>query len=75
MADYVRRSRAFALTMASRLVPANRAQVWAMTSGVQLLTRVPPPVVRALSRFGGGLGLHESVRPKDYPSLVGPRRH
>ena len=72
ISSYVQRSRAFAKTMAKRLVPANRAQAWAMTSGVQLLTRIPPPVLRTLTRFGGGLGLHESVEPKDYPTLVEP---
>ena len=34
MADYIRRSRAFAVSVAGRLLPRTRLQAWAMTSGV-----------------------------------------
>ncbi len=70
LGDYVRRSRAFAAKMANRLVPRTRAQLWALTAGTRLLTAVPAPLMRSLTRRGGRLGLHDSVRPKDYPALV-----
>jgi 2-polyprenyl-6-methoxyphenol hydroxylase-like FAD-dependent oxidoreductase len=73
MSDYVRRSRTFAVTMAKRLVPGNRAELWAMTSGVALFTAIPAPLLRALGRRGRRLGLHDSVEPEDYPGLLGSR--
>jgi len=71
MSTYVQRSRAFAITMARRLVPTNRAQAWAMTTGVKLITSLPAPVMHAISRRGTRLGLHDSFTPRDYPSLIG----
>ncbi len=71
MSDYVQSSRAFAVTMAKRLVPGNRAELWAMTTGVKLATGLPAPVLRAVGRRGR-LGLHDSITPTDYPSLIGP---
>ena len=71
MSSYVQSSRAFAVTMAKRLVPGNRAELWAMTTGVELATRLPTPVLRAVGRHGR-LGLHDSVAVTDYPSLVEP---
>jgi 2-polyprenyl-6-methoxyphenol hydroxylase-like FAD-dependent oxidoreductase len=41
LGDYVRRSRAFAATMANRLIPRSRTQLWALTAGPRLLTAVP----------------------------------
>ena len=70
LGDYVRASRGFAVTMANRLVPRTRAQLWALTAGTRLLTAVPPPLVRAVTRRGGRLGLHDTVVVKDYPALV-----
>lgn len=70
LGGYVRASRAFAAKMANRLVPRTRAQLWALTAGTRLLTAVPAPLMRSLTRRGGRLGLHDSVRPKDYPALV-----
>ena len=71
MSNYVRSSRAFAVTMAKRLVPGNRAELWAMTTGVKLATGLPAPLLRAVGRRGR-LGLHDSITPTDYPSLIGP---
>lgn len=71
MSSYVRSSRAFAVTMAKRLVPGNRAELWAMTTGVKLATGLPALVLRAVGRRGR-LGLHDSITPTDYPSLIGP---
>jgi 2-polyprenyl-6-methoxyphenol hydroxylase-like FAD-dependent oxidoreductase len=70
LGGYVRASRAFAAKMANRLVPRTRAQLWALTAGTRLLTAVPAPLMRALTRRGGRLGLHDTVRTRDYPALV-----
>jgi hypothetical protein len=56
--------------MANRLVPRNRAQLWALLAGTTLLTAVPGPLVRAVTRRGGRIGLHDTVRPRDYPALL-----
>jgi 2-polyprenyl-6-methoxyphenol hydroxylase-like FAD-dependent oxidoreductase len=71
LGDYVRASRAFAVTMANRLVPRSRTQLWALTAGARLLTVVPAPLMRALTRREGRLGLHDTVVPRDYPALLG----
>ena len=70
LGDYVRRSRTFAATMANRLIPRSRTQLWALTAGPRLLTAVPGPLVRAFTRRGDRLGLHDTVTPRDYPTLV-----
>jgi 2-polyprenyl-6-methoxyphenol hydroxylase-like FAD-dependent oxidoreductase len=70
LGDYVRRSRTFAATMANRLIPCSQAQLWALTAGPRLLTAVPGPLVRAFTRRRGRLGLHDTVTPRDYPTLV-----
>jgi 2-polyprenyl-6-methoxyphenol hydroxylase-like FAD-dependent oxidoreductase len=70
LGEYVRGSRTFAASMANRLVPRNRAQLWALLAGTTLLTAVPGPLVRAVTRRGGRLGLHDTVTPKDYPALL-----
>jgi 2-polyprenyl-6-methoxyphenol hydroxylase-like FAD-dependent oxidoreductase len=69
MGEYVRRSRAFAVTMAKRLVPTNRAMTWALTTGVKLFTALPPGLARRLAT-AGDTGLHESVAVRDYPQLT-----
>ena len=65
--DYVIRSRRFAAKMARRLVPGTRAGVWALAHGTSALARLPTSLGRRLIGLGGGLGLHESVRVRDYP--------
>ncbi|MFI7440457.1 FAD-dependent monooxygenase [Nonomuraea indica] len=71
LGDYVRRSRAFALAAARRLVPRSRLDLWGLAQAVRLLGVLPTAVTRAASRFGGGgTRLHDSFRPKDYPSLL-----
>jgi 2-polyprenyl-6-methoxyphenol hydroxylase-like FAD-dependent oxidoreductase len=71
LGDYVRASRAFAVTMANRLVPRSRAQLWALTAGARLVTALPAAPMRMLTRREGRLGLHDTVRPTDYPTLLG----
>jgi 2-polyprenyl-6-methoxyphenol hydroxylase-like FAD-dependent oxidoreductase len=70
LGNYVQASRAFAMTMANRLVPRSRAQLWALTAGARLMTAVPATLMRTLTRREGRLGLHDTVRPKDYPALL-----
>jgi len=75
MAEYVQRSRAFAVTMAKRLVPRSRPAAWALTTGVRLFTALPAGVARRLASMGsGGLRLHDSVVVQDYPRLIGAAR-
>jgi len=69
LGDYVRSSRAFAATMAKRIVPTSRAMTWAMTTGVQLFTALPTTLARRIGT-AGATGLHESVAVRDYPELV-----
>lgn len=67
--DYVIRSRRFATKMARRLVPGTRAGVWALAHGTSAFARLPTSLGRRLVGLGGGLGLHESIRIRDYPAL------
>ena len=67
--EYVRSSRAFAVTMAKRIVPTSRAMTWAMTTGVQLFTALPTALARRIGT-AGATGLHESVAVRDYPELT-----
>jgi 2-polyprenyl-6-methoxyphenol hydroxylase-like FAD-dependent oxidoreductase len=46
--DYVRRSRAFALGVAKRLIPDSRAELWATANGARLVAHIPPSITRAL---------------------------
>ncbi|MFI9812917.1 FAD-dependent monooxygenase [Saccharothrix variisporea] len=70
--DYVRRSRAFALTAARRLIPSTNRDVWLLRNAGRLLTRLPSPLGRALMKANGGsLRLHDDVEIKQYPELVG----
>jgi 2-polyprenyl-6-methoxyphenol hydroxylase-like FAD-dependent oxidoreductase len=73
LGEYVRSSRAFAVTMAKRIVPTSRAMTWAMTAGVQLFTALPTGLARRIGA-AGATGLHESVAVRDYPELTGPAR-
>ena len=69
LGEYVRSSRAFAVTMAKRIVPTSRAMTWAMTTGVQLFTALPTTLARRIG-VAGATGLHESVAVRDYPELT-----
>ncbi|XVV06486.1 FAD-dependent monooxygenase [Actinosynnema sp. CA-248983] len=69
--DYVRRSRAFALTAAKRLLPSTGRDVWLLRNGARLITRLPLPLGRALMTLNrGGVRLHDEVRLKPYPTRV-----
>ena len=72
LGDYVRRSRVFALSVAKRLIPDSRAQLWAMANQARLLAHLSPRVIRALVKVKGtGLGPHRSIALKNYRS-IGP---
>lgn len=69
MADYVTRSRAFAVGAAKRLLPANRSGVWAVIGAGLLVSHLPVFVTRALTKVTPRtVRLHDSVVVKDYPS-------
>lgn len=69
MSDYVRRSRAFAIGAAKRLVPRNRTGVYGLIYAGVLITHLPVPVTRALAKISPRIvRLHDSVTLKDYPS-------
>jgi 2-polyprenyl-6-methoxyphenol hydroxylase-like FAD-dependent oxidoreductase len=68
LGDYVRRSRAFALGVAKRLIPDNRAELWAMANGARLVAHIPPGITRALAKLNRkGIRLHDTMTLKDYP--------
>ncbi|MEU4447127.1 FAD-dependent monooxygenase [Actinosynnema sp. NPDC050801] len=65
--DYVRRSRAFAVGTARRLIPASTRELWVLRQAMRLFARLPRPLGRALARMNGnGVRLHDSVVLKDY---------
>ncbi|GAA3071981.1 FAD-dependent monooxygenase [Streptosporangium carneum] len=65
--DYVRRSRAFAVAAAKRLIPASGLGLWGLIQGVRLINHTPTPIARALTAFGArGLRLHDEIVLKDY---------
>ena len=67
MADAVRRSRAFARTVAKSLVPNSAAGVWALTRGAQLISMLPAGLTKALARLNAkGVRLYDSMQYKDY---------
>ncbi|MEU6720070.1 FAD-dependent monooxygenase [Nonomuraea sp. NPDC046802] len=71
MGDYVRRSRTFAVNAAKSLVPGTRFDLWALTQGVRLVSRLPAGLTRAAAKLGSkGVRLHDSITPKDYPATV-----
>lgn len=67
MIDPVRRSRAFARTVAKSLVPGSTAGVWALTRGAQLISMLPAGLTKALARLNAkGVRLYDSMQYKDY---------
>jgi hypothetical protein len=67
MADPVRRSRAFASTMAKSIVPGTRAGVWALAVGVQLISALPAGLTKAVAKLNTkGVRLYDSMHYKEY---------
>jgi 2-polyprenyl-6-methoxyphenol hydroxylase-like FAD-dependent oxidoreductase len=60
-------SRSFARGAAKTIIPGSRAGVWALTRGVQLASRMPAPLSRALAKLNTkGLRMHDSMQVPDY---------
>ncbi|UBU11033.1 FAD-dependent monooxygenase [Nonomuraea gerenzanensis] len=67
LGDYVRRSRTFAISAAKRIVPGSRFDLWALTQGVRLVSRLPVALTRAALKLGGnGARLHDAIALKSY---------
>jgi len=67
MTDPVRRSRAFARTMAKSIVPGSPAGVWALTRGAQLVSLLPTGLTKAIARLNSkGARLYDSMQFKEY---------
>jgi 2-polyprenyl-6-methoxyphenol hydroxylase-like FAD-dependent oxidoreductase len=67
MADPVRRSRAFARTMAKAIVPGSAAGVWAIARGAQLITMLPAGLTKSLAKLNNkGARLYDSMPVPDY---------
>ncbi|MFD0206831.1 MULTISPECIES: FAD-dependent monooxygenase [Saccharothrix] len=65
--DYVRRSRAFAIGAAKRLIPGSTRELWVLRQAMRLFGLLPLPLGRALARLNAnGVRLHDSVVLKDY---------
>lgn len=73
MGAYVRASRSLARQAAQILIPANRAQVWALVQGTRLVSHLPAGLTRAAARrWNRGLRLAESMTIRDYAGNVPP---
>ncbi len=67
MHEPVHLSRSFARGAAKTIIPGSRAGVWALTRGVQLASRMPAPLSRALAKLNTkGLRMHDSIQVPDY---------
>jgi 2-polyprenyl-6-methoxyphenol hydroxylase-like FAD-dependent oxidoreductase len=54
LADVVRNSRRVGPSVLATLIPRSRTQVWVMAQALRWLSRLPRPVQRRLTSFGGG---------------------
>ncbi|MGR6915950.1 FAD-dependent monooxygenase [[Actinomadura] parvosata] len=67
LGEYVRRSRAFAVNAARKIVPGSRFDLWAMARLVRLINHVPVGLTRAAVKLAGrNMRLHDAIRLKDY---------
>jgi 2-polyprenyl-6-methoxyphenol hydroxylase-like FAD-dependent oxidoreductase len=67
MREPVHLSRSFARGAAQTIIPGSRAGVWALSRGVQLASRMPAPLSRALAKLNTkGLRMHDSMEVPDY---------
>ncbi|MFI7130462.1 FAD-dependent monooxygenase [Nonomuraea sp. NPDC050153] len=72
--DYVRRSRAFAVNAAKRIVPGSRFDLWALAAIVRLINHLPVALTTAAAKISSrGVRLHDSIALKDYASTPWPR--
>lgn len=76
LADYVRRSRVFALNAARRLVPGSRIELWALAQIGRLVSVAPRGVSRALAKLSShGVRLHDSIALEEYARCLAATRH
>lgn len=67
LGEYVRRSRTFAVSVARRLIPDSRLQLWLLANGTWLFSHMPTGLARALTRLASdGVRLHDAFTPRDY---------
>jgi 2-polyprenyl-6-methoxyphenol hydroxylase-like FAD-dependent oxidoreductase len=67
MREPVHLSRSFARAAAKGIIPGSRAGVWALSRGVQLASRMPAPLSRALAKLNTkGVRMHDSMQVPDY---------
>ncbi|MBB5800813.1 2-polyprenyl-6-methoxyphenol hydroxylase-like FAD-dependent oxidoreductase [Saccharothrix ecbatanensis] len=64
--DYVRRSRAFAVGAAKRLVPATSREVWTMRQALRLFAKMPSFGKLLAKLNSNAVRVHDSVVLKDY---------
>jgi 2-polyprenyl-6-methoxyphenol hydroxylase-like FAD-dependent oxidoreductase len=68
--DYVLRSRDFAITAATKLVPASKFDLWMLLQLARVIGVVPASVSRTAAKLGGrGLRLHDMFALMEYPPL------
>jgi hypothetical protein len=73
MGEYVRGSRSLARRAARTLIPANRAQVWALAQSARLISHLPAGPIRGVARLSNrGLRLADSTTVKDYAGKQRP---
>ncbi|WP_447007097.1 FAD-dependent monooxygenase [Saccharothrix isguenensis] len=64
--DYVRRSRAFGVGTAKRIIPATSREVWVMRQAMRLFAKMPSLGKLLAKLNNNGVRLHDSVVLKDY---------
>ena len=70
MTEPVLRSREFARRVARTLIPSSRFGVRALVAGVQLISLLPTPVPRTVTRFNDkGVRLYDSMKVPAYPPV------
>lgn len=70
MAEFVTRSRKFAITASKTLVPGSKFGVWALANVGRLVSNLPPSVNRVLAKLNSsGARMHDSFVVKDYDRL------
>jgi 2-polyprenyl-6-methoxyphenol hydroxylase-like FAD-dependent oxidoreductase len=66
----VKASQRIGQAVIKRLIPRSRVQLWAMAQAIRLLRRLPGPVRRRLTSFGGGpAAMLDAVKLRD-PNAV-----
>jgi 2-polyprenyl-6-methoxyphenol hydroxylase-like FAD-dependent oxidoreductase len=65
--DYVKRSRAFAVSAAKKVVPARPLDLWTLVAAARLVNVLPGSVCRVIAKLNtGSIRLHDTISLKDY---------